>query len=323
MSRYYPGFLAAFFLILLRIAIGWHFLYEGWEKVESRIKGHQPFSAEVYLRNATGPLAPFFRNLIPDVDGLERLNPTYLRAQAQADLDAIANKYGFDQTIRELAKKELEKQEQWIAYWFNDPEIAEKKTKYLRDLEVVEKIERDPSPTSYDRERAWDLRRSLEADRKALLEPIEAQEERFRELLTNLASPEQKQAAGQPYQRPNSLDLINALTAYGLVAIGVCLILGFLTTWAALGAALFLTMIYLSMPPWPGTPPNPKAEGHYFIVSKNLIELIACLALAALPTGHWIGLDALFFGARWRRRLAARAARGESAAQTQPTAASA
>src|SRR6185437_8355820 len=61
-------------------------------------------------------------------------------------------------------------------------------------------------------------------------------------------------------------------------------------------------MIYLSMPPWPGMPPNPKAEGHYFIVSKNLIELIACLVIATTPTGYWIGLDALVFGARRRRQ---------------------
>ena len=58
------------------------------------------------------------------------------------------------------------------------------------------------------------------------------------------------------------------------------------------------------MPPWPGLPPNPKAEGHYFIVNKNLIEMIACLVLVIIPSGHWIGLDALFFGARRRRRLA-------------------
>ena len=61
-------------------------------------------------------------------------------------------------------------------------------------------------------------------------------------------------------------------------------------------------MIYLSMPPWPGLPPNPKAEGHYLIVSKNLIELIACLVIATTPSGHWIGLDALFFGGRRRGR---------------------
>ena len=77
-------------------------------------------------------------------------------------------------------------------------------------------------------------------------------------------------------------------------------------------------MIYLSMPPWPGLPPNPKAEGHYLIVSKNLVELIACLVIATTPSGHWIGLDALFFGARRRRRLAARAARSKTRSGRQP-----
>jgi hypothetical protein len=82
-----------------------------------------------------------------------------------------------------------------------------------------------------------------------------------------------------------------------------------LTTLAALCAAAFLALIYFSMPPWPGLPPNPRAEGHYLIVSKNLIELIACLVVATTPSGHWIGFDALVFGARRRRRLAASAPR--------------
>jgi hypothetical protein len=100
------------------------------------------------------------------------------------------------------------------------------------------------------------------------------------------------------------LGLINLATTYGLIVIGVCLIAGFLTPLAALSAAAFLAMIYLSMPPWPGLPPNPRAEGHYFIVSKNLVELIACMVVATTPNGHWIGFDAIFFGARRRRRLA-------------------
>ncbi len=79
-----------------------------------------------------------------------------------------------------------------------------------------------------------------------------------------------------------------------------------MTPFAALSAAAFLAMIYFSMPPWPGMPPNPKAEGHYLYVSKNLIELIACMVIATTPSGHWIGLDVLFFGARRRRRLIAR-----------------
>jgi hypothetical protein len=89
-----------------------------------------------------------------------------------------------------------------------------------------------------------------------------------------------------------------------LIAIGGCLILGFLTPFAAICAAAFLALLYFSIPPWPGLPPNPKTEGHYWIVSKNLVELIACLLIAVTASGHWFGLDALFFGARRRRRWA-------------------
>jgi hypothetical protein len=76
MTRHYPGFLAAFFIILLRIVIGWHFLIEGSEKYDSTQHGKEAFSAEVYLRNANGPVAPYFRGLLPDVDGREALDLT-------------------------------------------------------------------------------------------------------------------------------------------------------------------------------------------------------------------------------------------------------
>jgi uncharacterized membrane protein YphA (DoxX/SURF4 family) len=106
---------------------------------------------------------------------------------------------------------------------------------------------------------------------------------------------------------PDQLWYINQMTTYGLIAIGICLIIGFLTPFSALCAAAFLAMIYLSIPPWPGTPPNPKAEGHYWIVSKNLVELLACLVLATTPSGYWLGVDALAFGWLRRRRLARQA----------------
>jgi hypothetical protein len=73
-------------------------------------------------------------------------------------------------------------------------------------------------------------------------------------------------------------------------------------------------MTYLTMPPWPGLPVAPNAEGHYLFVNKNLIEFLACMCLVFLPTGQWLGLDALLFGWIGRRREARRLAR-ESAAQ--------
>jgi hypothetical protein len=41
--------------------------------------------------------------------------------------------------------------------------------------------------------------------------------------------------------------------------------------------------------------------GHYLYVDRNLIELIAVLAIAGAGTGRWLGLDGLL-EPWWRRR---------------------
>ncbi len=343
MARNYPGFLAAFFIILLRVAIGWHFLNEGIEKYESGQHGKEPFSAEIYLRNANGPLAPYFREMVPDVNGRALLDESKLKAAWRLDVGHVADHFAFTDTQRGQVGKLADEAERWIDLWFSDPENTEKRAKYLHDLDKVEETERDTNALEFQVERAWEVRRSVDADRRTLTGPLVERNKALREAVSKLATEEQRESARNtlgskiqpafdwilvktglvappgPYptvempkaeeaapRRWTQLDLINAATTYGLIAIGACLILGFLTPLAALGAVAFLAMIYLSMPPWPGLPPNPKTEGHYFIVSKNLIELIACMVIATTPNGHWIGLDALFFGARRRRRLAPR-----------------
>jgi len=304
MSRYYPGFLGALFLVLLRIAIGWHFLNEGWEKVNATQKGKEPFSAEIYLRNASGPFAPYFRDMLPDSSGRAMLDPDRLKAAWKADVTRLTGHSGFTAEHRGEARKILDEYQQWADYWFDDPENSEKRQKYLYDLRHVEQTEADAAALSSQKERAADARRSLDADRRSLTGPLVEREKALRDAVAKLATADQIKTSGAGGSPRTSLDLLNNLTMYGLIAIGFCLMAGFLTPLAALSAAAFLAMIYLSMPPWPGLPPNPKAEGHYWIVSKNLIELIACLVIATTPSGHWIGLDALFFGARRRRRLA-------------------
>ncbi len=345
MRRYYPGFIAALFIILLRIAIGWHFLNEGMEKYElTRHAGKEPFSAEIYLRNATGPLAHHFRGLLPDVDGRETLDLSKLKESWKAEVDRIAAHFRFTDEQRAEASKKLDAAERWANDWFMDPVNQEKRQKYFAELDALEKAEVNPGALSFENERGWDARRTLDADRRGMIAPINERAKDMRDAVAKLATGEQVQAAGAPlisrirpapYPDPDTdakaiesaaaarpwtgLDWINLATTYGLIAIGACLILGFLTPLAAIGAAAFLAMIYLSMPPWPGMPPNPKAEGHYFIVSKNLVELIACLVIAATPSGHWIGLDALFFGFLRRRRLAAAATEPTDADSTRPT----
>jgi uncharacterized membrane protein YphA (DoxX/SURF4 family) len=66
-----------FFLVLLRLAIGWHFLFEGAHKIHSVWVGptetNRPWTSVGYLREASGPAGDLFRKLAgdPDAEALE------------------------------------------------------------------------------------------------------------------------------------------------------------------------------------------------------------------------------------------------------------
>jgi thiosulfate dehydrogenase (quinone) large subunit len=79
--------------------------------------------------------------------------------------------------------------------------------------------------------------------------------------------------------------------ASALVAIGLSLLLGLFTQAGCLGAAGLLAMFYLSAIPM-GLP-EPRAEGTYLLVNKNLIEAAAVLVLFSFRTGRIAGLDRL------------------------------
>ena len=88
------------------------------------------------------------------------------------------------------------------------------------------------------------------------------------------------------------LSTVDYLVAYSLMAIGICLLLGLFSRTACVGGAIFLLLLYLAMPPFPWLPDPPRpTEGHYLFVSKNLIEMLALLALATTRSGCWAGLD--------------------------------
>lgn len=102
------------------------------------------------------------------------------------------------------------------------------------------------------------------------------------------------------------LKTIDYLVSYGTLIIGGCLLLGLFSRLACLSGAAFLLMLYLAMPPFPWLPDPPRPlEGHYLLVSKNLIEMIALLTLATTRSGCWAGLDGLLqFLNPWRKRRA-------------------
>ena len=82
-------------------------------------------------------------------------------------------------------------------------------------------------------------------------------------------------------------------TTWFLIAVGACLMGGLFTRLACVLGAGFLVMTYLTYPPFPWYPLPPNTEGNPLFINKNVIECIALLALACMPTGRWLGLDAI------------------------------
>ncbi len=90
---------------------------------------------------------------------------------------------------------------------------------------------------------------------------------------------------------PAILAAVNTLNTWGLIAIGLGLILGLFARAAALAGALLLFLYYLNNPPLLGLEYAMPTEGSYLIVSKTLIEAAALFALFLFPTSAIVGLD--------------------------------
>jgi uncharacterized membrane protein YphA (DoxX/SURF4 family) len=107
---------------------------------------------------------------------------------------------------------------------------------------------------------------------------------------------------------PKSWTLINYLdwsTRWFLLVVGVLLMIGLFTRPSCFAAAGFLLLTVLTQPSLPWFPAPPNSEGNYLVVNKNVIEMLALLALMTTRSGRWFGLDAIVswvFGGRRRRR---------------------
>ena len=89
------------------------------------------------------------------------------------------------------------------------------------------------------------------------------------------------------------LPWIDLLVTWGLVLVGLALMLGLFTQLACAGALALLALFYLSWLPTRGVA-EPGTEGNYLLVNKNLVEAAAVFVVLAFRTGRIAGLD-LFF----------------------------
>lgn len=83
-------------------------------------------------------------------------------------------------------------------------------------------------------------------------------------------------------------DMINI---YGLIIIGLCLVMGCFARYAAYGAIALLSLYYLSHPPLLDAGYMMPTEGSYLWVDKNMVMLCALAIVILFPTSKHIGLD--------------------------------
>ena len=93
---------------------------------------------------------------------------------------------------------------------------------------------------------------------------------------------------------PGILTGVDYLNQWGLLLIGLALILGVFVRTASWAGIAILALYYLAAPPFPGMEYAIPAEGSYLIVNKLLIELAAFLVILGFPTAHLFGLEQLW-----------------------------
>jgi uncharacterized membrane protein YphA (DoxX/SURF4 family) len=325
--------LRVLFLLALRLAIGWHFLFEGVQKIHSHLVGptetNRPFTSEPYFAAAEGPFGEMMRKkYLGDTEAeiAARIAP---RADiAPADFAKLSQ--------AEQASHCPEPVAQELSAAWTDPAQAEAaKAAYARWVYGVDprdatvKFVNGPVPLTvpdrlavinlqqkrvdelaarsalglgqgygHEQKLATEARADLRTSRAALL----ADANQFVKELKAQAPSETAEAEPAGWMTRRSEDVqwlfgtmagMDKITMWMITLVGACLLLGLFTRTACLVGAAFLLLTYLTHPPFPWLPLPPGTEGNPIFVNKNVIEMLALLVIAVHPTGRWLGLDAL------------------------------
>lgn len=96
-------------------------------------------------------------------------------------------------------------------------------------------------------------------------------------------------------QNQTLMPVVDALNVYGLILIGLLLILGLFEKIGYIGALLLLVMYYLSHPASLNVTYLLPPEGSYLWINKNIVMMFAILVLMAFPSARRIGIDRFIF----------------------------
>ena len=102
---------------------------------------------------------------------------------------------------------------------------------------------------------------------------------------------------------PEILKIVDLLNIWGLILIGLGLMIGAFSRAAIISGITLLGFYYLSHPPFVGLRYALPMEGSYLVVSKILIEMVALVVLLLFPTSKIIGVDMFFFSRKRKNQM--------------------
>lgn len=95
---------------------------------------------------------------------------------------------------------------------------------------------------------------------------------------------------------PGMMKTVDLLNIWGLILIGLSLMIGLYVRWSSIAGAGLLFLYYIAYPPVLGYTFGSVTEGNYQWIDKNLIELVMLIVFASIPSASFFGLD------RWIKR---------------------
>lgn len=285
-------------LVLLRLAVGWHFFREGSQKITDG-----KFSSTGFLSAAKGPFAPLYKNMIYDADGVYRLDAEATSEQWAAFRDQAVEHYGFDDKQQKKADEVFKRFDRQLRAYIGAN--AEDINEYFRGLERRDTYS-GLTPDEDEHKRADNVARTEVPSLRGQLGTIESDLKKkvtgwlrnidnlwasYEREINDIATQEQGSELRLVRVGRRTLDsvTVDRYLPYFDLTIGILLVLGLFTRAASLAAAAFLGSVVLTQWPW-----APDAAPIFY----QTVELCALLVLAGTAAGRFAGLDFFLYVAR-------------------------
>jgi uncharacterized membrane protein YphA (DoxX/SURF4 family) len=316
-NRRQLGAFAVLAIVLLRLAIGWHFFTAGAEKIEPKAEGgyRVSFSAAPFLGMAQGPFANSFKAMVPSGHDWQKLlavphqkkpltaeeakaageNPPYeawaeriksdwqaMTGEVEKVPGLVANQIEQAKAIAEAKKSELDDYLEGEASTIVD---------YQHELWRLDQWRAKPEATTlpFEEERIAKKAADTTAKAKGVVAGVAALEADMVGEFRNLVGSDPKSAttanameAATTGPEEAKLARVNLGATILTLGVGICLLLGLFTRTASIAGGIFLLSVIASQPPWISDPE---------LTIHQIVELAGLLVLAGTGAGRWLGLD--------------------------------